>query len=832
MKAHQFTRQINYQSGKLRNFTGVDFTSYPSEVDLRRSPEASNIVGSSNGIIEKRTGYGLFATLPVEAEVKLIYRQEYDFWASLVPSGSLPMGWIKTMVEVVQCGTYFYYRIAEGSWVKLAYTDKAGSPSADGKEFAQGDNKFFVVPMSDSGVYKRLYFFGGGSDFVLKFTQDNVDIASFVMLCYDVYREAYIPTTSIGRSATGGGTPYENISLLTWMRKNSFIGEAGVTAYQLDATGIDAVSTDNRHGSTITNDFNGTVIAQILQVGGTYSTIVEGSGLTVNRTTGVVTFSVAPGVSVVTGMDNIIIKFSKNRGAYSRKVKEILTGIDPIVDESIYFYCSQFSEYYCYGLYGLNGMSNYLFTALNNRDHWINLDTFFAPELSYSLVGSNQARIIGYSNVNKYMMIHKEKAGNEPTMFVRSVGLDSNNEIIFPLSYGVPGVSAYSRDSFASVRDEPLFLSTEGIFGVVTSNVTDTQNVQNRSYFIETRLLKELFKSKSFGEVKTKAVSHDGKYFISVQQNVSERTSILKYAESEFEAGIINTDGTLTASSNYLRSKSFKEINPSVSYKIEVSALLSGTSSTIFFYDASYNFISYNAFGVLRSSYVTTPSNAKYYKVRLAKNAVDAFPLSELMNHTATIKTSFASRVYIADPRRKSYSNNDDSESYQLDWYVWDDIPVSCWLSHDGRLYFGTFDGKIHRFKFPEDTDPFKDVNIPVIATWTSPFMYMNNITAKKTLKNLWCEIASYDKTGVDIYYRVKGQEKLVKEKDIDLGYAVQDFTRITVNNSNSANIIVTNRIERQFMGIQFMFRNENADAFGLVECIFKYQVNSDFKGG
>ena len=707
VKPYNFGQPPRFFNASLKDFAGVDFSSYPSEVPLNRSPDAVNVISSTNGIIEKRTGYGVFTTLPVVASIQTIFRHEFDMYMSLVPSGALPHGFVKKMMEIVQCGTYFYYRYdikgnPSATWIKLAYN---GITSADGKEFPQGNNPFHVVMLPDEGsgitAYKRIWFVGGGSDFVVKFTQGSIDPASFVITVVDSFREAFIPTTVIGRSPSGGGTPYENISIMTWMRKNSFIGEDGVTTYLLDATNIDAISTDNRHGGTISDNYSGKVKAEILQSDGTYSTIWEGAGLTVNRTTGLVTFSVAPGTSFIYGHDNIIITFSKNRGDYSRKVKEILTGVDPVVDESIYFYCTPFYNYDCFGQYGMNGQSNYLFAALSNRDYYIRLDDLYSPELGYTLFGTDQSRIMGYSIVDKYMVIHKENNKSETTLFVRSVDLDSNNEVIFPVTYGVPGVGAIAKGSFATLRDEPMYLSSEGVFGVVTSNITDIQSVQDRSYYVSKRLLQESTIASA------KAISHDGKYYLSI-----------------------------------------------------------GT------------------------------------------------------------------KVYVADSRFKSYSDDDKSDSYQYDWFYWElSNSVVTWHTSEDRLFFGGTDGKIYRFKLDSEANPYLDVATAVSAYWCTPFMYFDRISQKKSLKNLWCLLAAHDKTGVEIYYRVKGEEKKVKEADIDLLIVPSSFTRLTLNTLKSQHIVVTNRIERQFMGIQFMFKNVDALPFGIIEIALKYQVNSDFKG-
>lgn len=114
---------------------------------------------------------------------------------------------------------------------------------------------------------------------------------------YNVNENAFIPTLSIGRTPTGlDETSFEQVNMLTSKRKNSFLGTSSATKYKLSETDLNTV----------------TVKAEILQSDGTYLTKTEGSGLTVNRTTGEITFIVAPGVSPVPGQDNVIITYGKD----------------------------------------------------------------------------------------------------------------------------------------------------------------------------------------------------------------------------------------------------------------------------------------------------------------------------------------------------------------------------------------------------------------------------------------------------------------------------------------------------------------------------------------
>ncbi|HWR30602.1 MAG TPA: hypothetical protein VN631_12315, partial [Negativicutes bacterium] len=112
-------------------------------------------------------------------------------------------------------------------------------------------------------------------------------------LCFDgttvSATTGYIPTIIIARTPTGGGTTLEPINLIQPKRTERFAGTSAATVYQLTATNIDSDA----------------VAIKKLKSDGTFDTLVEGTHFTVNRTLGQITFSTAPGISPITGEDNI-----------------------------------------------------------------------------------------------------------------------------------------------------------------------------------------------------------------------------------------------------------------------------------------------------------------------------------------------------------------------------------------------------------------------------------------------------------------------------------------------------------------------------------------------
>lgn len=108
--------------------------------------------------------------------------------------------------------------------------------------------------------------------------------------------DPYIPTLYIGTPPAGGGTVFEAINLLTGKKKQEFVGNAVATAYQLVETGLDA--------DLLTCTIDGV-------------TKTETTDFTVNRTTGIVTFGVAPADE-----SEVIIGWTKVTAGHADLVKK------------------------------------------------------------------------------------------------------------------------------------------------------------------------------------------------------------------------------------------------------------------------------------------------------------------------------------------------------------------------------------------------------------------------------------------------------------------------------------------------------------------------------
>lgn len=490
----------------------------------------------------------------------------------------------------------------------------------------------------------------------------------------EVSEVAKASKTSISRNPDGtGGTNFDDVNMLSAQRINSFLGKENEKKYVLNAKNLD---------STL-------VKAKVLQTDGNWKEIKEKAGITVDRAKGEVTFSVAPGKSPVEGADNVEIYFYKKNQEYVDK-------INACTIMTIFTF----------------GTGDWLFLSGNpkfpNLDWHSDVnDATFISDLSYSNIGQSNSSIVTYLKLGTSMAIIKTDNDQDYTAYIRNAEL-SEGKTVFPIAQGIVGVGAISRRATASLRDDQLFLAKDGVTAIMTQNVTSEKFAQNRSYYINPKLLKEE------GLENATAVEHDGYYYLAVNGH-----------------------------------------------------------------------------------------------------------------------------VYVADGRQgfKSYNQQaQNSESYQYEWYYWENVPVSCWFEDETDLYFGSDAGVIYRFHNDKSkiTEPnrFKDDQEDTKAHWSTPFLDFSDITRYKTLKGLWVMLNPYLRSSCDIYYRVKGHLKHVKKAFVDIfSFEDVDFTRFSFNTDDTPLIVATNRKEKKFMLIQFKVENHQNEPFGFYKIQATYTVNGKFKG-
>lgn len=273
------------------------------------------------------------------------------------------------------------------------------------------------------------------------------------LMAKNVEDDAYIPTTTIGASPNGGGTSYEKVNLLSPWRKNTFVPDGSSTQFTVDTYSIDA-------GSEVKAWNNGNQL----------------TGMTVDAAHGVVTFPTAPAAPAASGTATLTIQFKKTTEGAADKIKK----------------CRVFATF------GVNTGSR-VFLAGNPdapATEWYSglSDPTYFPDNNFITVGTDSFAIVNYIKYQGELLVIKEDNRQENTVWHHSAQIDeTSGAAIFPLREGVSGVGGCAPLSCQTLRDDPLFLSPQGVYApVLTYAVNQVQrNLQCRSERINAQLTKE-----------------------------------------------------------------------------------------------------------------------------------------------------------------------------------------------------------------------------------------------------------------------------------------------------------------------------------------------------
>ena len=383
-------------------FRGADFSTDPSLVESCRSPLCTNIVADGGGMPQKRLGYRTVQSLG--DTVYGLFGAEFG----------------GTVKRLAHAGTKLYAWADDGTPAVLL----SGLPRRKSRAvFLAG----------------KLWIVTGGGFYSYDGTEAKRASAS----------GAYVPTTTITRSPSGGGVSYEAVNLLTPYRKNAFQTDGKSVKFTLDGE----------------IDVSGAVRAWVWGE--------EVTDFTLDRVAGTITLPSAPAAPDAGASDGLVVQFPHTVEGYADRIDK----------------CTIITTY---------GVGSNDRVVLSGNPDCPNLDwtsglydPTYMPDLGYAAVGSEATPICGYCRIGSSLGIVKADDGSDSTVFLRSAALSEDGEAVFTLQQTIAGVGAVAPGSFASLFDDPLFLSRAGVAAITSSSLTGEKIIQNRSLYLNAQLTNE-----------------------------------------------------------------------------------------------------------------------------------------------------------------------------------------------------------------------------------------------------------------------------------------------------------------------------------------------------
>lgn len=248
----------------------------------------------------------------------------------------------------------------------------------------------------------------------------------------------YIPTLVISSPPAGGGTLNEDFNLIGNKFKASFSGDGAAKDFFLPLNSLDS--------TTVTAVVNGT-------------TITEGSGLTVDRTLGKVSFTTAP----ASGTNNVIITAGKTVTGKKDTIYKCTFGtlFGGANDTRIF-------------LSGNPNQANYMWASgLLDPTYW--------PENSfYSYFSDIQALSKQYDS----LVVLMKSGVNQVTYTIDN----TTGKASFPSKPLSAERGCRAKGSAQIIENNPIFLADGGIFMVVGTNVNDQRDLVHVSLQIDHKL--------------------------------------------------------------------------------------------------------------------------------------------------------------------------------------------------------------------------------------------------------------------------------------------------------------------------------------------------------
>lgn len=384
---------------RIDKFRGLNVGVDATQIAYNESPNLQNVFIDDAGIPTKRSGYKkVFATSLGVGKIHALYNYRK-------PDG--------TLVRLIHHGTKLYTWNDSGSQPIEIYASMNNAKSS-------------AFTMNGIG-----YILDGAN--YLQYNGTTVTVV-----------DPYIPATRISAAPDGtGGITNQDHNLIGAGFENWFSGNGTATIYTLTQTNLDA-----------------TAVVASIDYGVTYDK-VETTHFTVNRTTGVVTWTTAP--PTTTDANNVRIRAFKTVAGNADKIKQskghfLFGGTN---DTRVFFWNGH--TLYRSGVY----KPNYL------------------PENSFQQVGTESEDIMGMALQYDYAVIYK-------TYSMQNMQFDdSGTTVKFPVRPLNDSVGAQAADSIRVINNNVVALTDTGVYELVGGSVRDERNVSPQSKRIDALLLRE-----------------------------------------------------------------------------------------------------------------------------------------------------------------------------------------------------------------------------------------------------------------------------------------------------------------------------------------------------
>jgi hypothetical protein len=384
---------LNTSTGDLitrvySNFRGVDFRG--EEINLMRSPDSLNVWRDYKEISSIRTRPGMELKVSFGTPVYGVF---FYKGAMLVHSGS-------NLYKVVNSNKTVLF---------------SGLQAAT----------------SNSFIYENIWYFKDGKHYL---QYDGTTIKAV---------EGYVPTTTIARKPSGGGTKYEDVNMLVGRRINTFLADGASKEFYLDSMDIDT-------------DFKPIVKVDDKVV----------TNYTVDYKKGKITFDAVISEPLTDGQDNVSVEFKKTISGYRESILNCT--LLQVFDNRVFF----------------SGNKDYP----NVVWHCSLNDPSYVSDLDYYREGMDSAQVKGMVAGNNALWVFREPSDANTNVFYHTPTLDDEYGKIYPSAHSSITIGCVGKA--INFNDDIVFFSERGMEGI-SGDITTEQVVAHRSSLVDRKLIAE-----------------------------------------------------------------------------------------------------------------------------------------------------------------------------------------------------------------------------------------------------------------------------------------------------------------------------------------------------
>ena len=480
------------------NLLGVDFRSDQTEVERRRSPNMVNMISDLGGNPIKRDGY----------------RKVGDAYAGLVTAQSKPYGVRRDSTGVVVVPI----SLAEGASsitedVSKRITIPPSIPIGEIKSVrGYQQNVFIIADNCAIKVDTSKYDKGAEAYEVTGIGTGMMStgaLGSTAPVCKSI-----IPLSIIGMSPNAEGTKGTVLygkNLMSIYQQYSYAGDGTTKKFK-----IPFYSKMGAWAKVEVMDANANWIEKTLGTDFTLGTASDQQGVnldgesvgTFSVVDAEVTFTTAPPTptSALTGEDNVRITVAP----FNMADKMTVGGVSDVPKG---YYNEHFKKLF-------SGSAHYiyesrLFLAVADRTYYSEVNSpFLIPDNYYFTVDND---VIAYTRVSSYLAVITKDTGTNTIYLASSLNENStigdNMTVSFSVKPSNAGVGAITDKVGGVLNDEPMFLSTTGLYGMLT-NWSSEKYAVNRSGRINRRLCKEEHLEEAVG------CAFNGYYYLAINSHM------------------------------------------------------------------------------------------------------------------------------------------------------------------------------------------------------------------------------------------------------------------------------------------------------------------------